>query len=67
MTKTEVRRLRVGSKFLYYSPFGYTTKRRIKFIAWSDYKPWIVFYGSGYQQRLTYEQLLLDQYVLLER
>ncbi len=67
MSKTEVRRLRVGSKFLFYSPFGDVKKRRVKFIAWSDYKPWIVFYGSGYQQRLTYAQLLSDRYVLLER
>lgn len=67
MTKSEVRRLRVGSKFLYHSPFGYTAKRTIKFIAWLNYKPYVVFYGSGYQQRLTYEELLLDIYVLLER
>ena len=67
MTKTEVRRLRVGSKFLYHSPLGYTTKRRIQFIAWSCHNPFIVFYGSGYGQRLTYEQLLLERYVLLER
>lgn len=67
MNKTEVRRLRVGSKFLYHSPLGYTAKRRIKFIAWSNYKPWIVFYGSGCHQRLTYEELLSERYVLLER
>ena len=67
MTKTEVRRLRVGSKFQYSSPWGYTKNRRIKFIAWLNYKPFVVFYGSGLHQRLTYEELLSDKYKLIKR
>ena len=67
MTKTQVRCLRVGSKFLYHSPLGYTAKRTIKFIAWSDHKPYVVFYGSGYGQRIDYEHLLDDCYELIKR
>ena len=67
MTKTEVRKLRVGSKFLYHSPWGYTAKRTIKFIAWMNYKPWLIFYGSGYHQRLDYDALLSEKYELVKR
>lgn len=67
MTKTEVRHLRVGSKFTYKSPWGYTAKRTVKFIAWMEYKPYVIFYGSRYNQRVEYEHLLSDRYTLIER
>lgn len=67
MTKTEARRLRVGSKFLYKSPFGYETTRTIKFIAWNNRKPEIIFYGASWGKRIDYEHLLLDRYVLIKR
>ena len=67
MTKTEIRNLRVGDKYLAITPLGRHCKRTIKFIAKSNYKPYIVFYGTSYNQRNSYEQLLSDSYTLISK
>lgn len=68
MTKTEARRLRVGSKFLYKSPLGYETTRTVKFIAWEGRrKPKYIFYGVSWSKRVDYDNLITPKYILIKR
>ena len=67
MTKTEARSLRVGSKYLYKSPFGYEKVRTVKFICWYNYRPMYIFYGASWAKRVAYDHLITDTYVLIKR
>lgn len=67
MTKTEIRNLKVGDKYLAITPLGRHCIRTIKFITKMGYKPYIVFYGTGYHQRNSYDDLLHDSYTLISK
>ena len=68
MTKTEIRKLKIGSKYTYDHPlWGYVETRTVKFIARDNKrKPMVVFYGVVYGKRNDYEQLLSPRYKILK-
>ena len=67
MTKTEIRKLRVGSKYSYDSWLGGTKIRTVKFIVRDGKrKPMIVYYGVSYATRNEYKHLLSDKYKLIK-
>lgn len=68
MTKTEIRKLKVGSKYTYDHPLWcYKETRIVKFIARDGKrKPVLVFYGVSYDKRNNYDSLLSPRYKLVE-
>lgn len=62
MKKTEIRRLKIGDKYIKTNEYGEKSIRTIKFICYSNNKPFFVFYGTGLGKRNSYEDLLLDSY-----
>lgn len=62
MKKTEIKRLKVGDKYIKTNNYGKKSIRTIKFICYLNNKPFFIFYGTGLGQRNCYEDLLRDSY-----
>ena len=66
MTRSEIRRLKPGSKYKAITPFGCTKIRKVHFVVWVGHIPYIIFYGKHYDKRNYYYQLTSDNYTLIK-